>query len=221
MVNLRGFPVCQSSRVGLSKMRDTTQSVAIFMINQSKTWLKATSAGHLYIWRAQIHSFFVFLSLKLSHWACFSPTSSVTAMQLGTMLALLLRCHPVLMRHAISKTAMDHGYTMGEVGMPLGEKVENFTAGFCLGTTGSTPTRGINIYNRISIYIYNIYKEIADFPMTIIFCQRSFGLSWCYSSRCVHCQCSRDFSIFWKDASSGNMSHLSRGISTTQTPCVF
>ncbi|CAL1130628.1 unnamed protein product [Cladocopium goreaui] len=34
------------------------------------------------------------------------------------------------MRHAISKTAMDHGYTMGEVGMPLGEKGENFTAGF-------------------------------------------------------------------------------------------
>ena len=33
-------------------------------------------------------------------------------------------------RHAISKTAMDHGYTMGEVGMPLGEKGENFTAVF-------------------------------------------------------------------------------------------
>ena len=52
-------------------------------------------------------------------------------------------------RHAISKTAMDHGYTMGEVGMPLGEKGENFTAVFFW-------------YNRLYTYqgiqTINIYK---------------------------------------------------------------
>ena len=60
-------------------------------------------------------------------------------------------------RHAISKTAMDHGYTMGEVGMPLGEKGENFTAGVFFGTTGYTPTRGYKMIQTINIY--KIYTQ--------------------------------------------------------------